>query len=136
MATLSLKLKTPYRKEDGTQMYCYRVLGSKSLINSYIADMNDAGTLSQDEDGTPLFHTKYPVLAGTEFVRNAKSGKWYPDNTYVKLIGDLSAQNPSLPFAFIEQQAKQILAEMRSADKQVDASVEETHNDPFADLGE
>ena len=98
--------------------------------------MNEAGTLSQDEDGTPLFHTKFPVLAGTDFVRNAKSGKWYPDNTYVKLIGDLSSQNPNLPFAFIEQQAKQILAEMRSADKQAETPVEDEHADPFADLGE
>ena len=84
-------------------MYCYRVVGSKALVNQYVTDMQDSGTLSQEDNGTPLFHTKYPVLAGTEFVRNDKSGKWYPDNTYVKLIGDLSAQNPSLPFAFIEK---------------------------------
>jgi hypothetical protein len=135
MATLSLKLKTPYKKEDGTQMYCYRITGSKTLVNQYIADMQEAGTLSQEDNGTPLFHTKYPVLAGTEFVRNAKSGKWFPDNTYVKLIGDLSAQNPSLPFAFIEQQAKQILAEMRTAEKQ-EVPVEGDPVDPFADLGE
>jgi hypothetical protein len=133
MGTLSLKLKTPYRKEDGTQMYCYRVVGSKALVNQYVTDMQDSGTLSQEDNGTPLFHTKYPVLAGTEFVRNDKSGKWYPDNTYVKLIGDLSAQNPSLPFVFIEKQAKEILAEMRSAEKAEEAP-EQAPQDPFADL--
>ncbi len=130
---LSLSLKTPYTKDDGTQMYCYRIKGNKTLVNQYIADMQEAGTLSQEDNGTPLFHTKYPVLPGTEFVRNDKSGKWYPDNTYVKLIGSLSAQNPGLPFAFIEQQAKQVLAEMRSAEKGEEAP-EEAPQDPFADL--
>ena len=114
-------------------MYCYRVVGSKALVNQYVTDMQDSGTLSQEDNGTPLFHTKYPVLAGTEFVRNDKSGKWYPDNTYVKLIGDLSAQNPSLPFAFIEKQAKEIQAEMRSAEKAEEAP-EQVPQDPFADL--
>lgn len=133
MGTLTLKLKTPYKNDKGVQMYCYRVLGSKSLVNQYVADMQEAGTLSQEDNGTPLFHTKFPVLAGTEFVRNEKSGKWYPDNSFIQLVGDLSAQNPSLPIAFIQEQAKEIMAEMRSASKETE-SPEQAPQDPFADL--
>jgi len=130
---LTLKLKTPYKTDKGVQMYCYRILGAKNLVNQYIADAQEAGTLSQEDNGTPLFHTKFPVLAGTEFVKNEKSGKWYPDNSYIQLVGDLSAQNPSLPIAFIQEQAKEIMAEMRSANKGVEAP-EEAPQDPFADL--
>lgn len=133
MGTLTLTLKTPYRTDSGVKMYCYRVKGSKALVNQYVADMQDAGTLSQEDDGTPLFHTKFPVLAGTEFVRNEKSGKWYPDNTFIELVGDLSAQNPSLPLSFIEKQARLVMAEMKGSANKADEA-EQAPQDPFADL--
>jgi hypothetical protein len=133
MATLSLKLKTPYRKEDGSTMYCYRVVGPKNLINSYIADMESNGSLSQEDDGTPLFHTKFPVLAGTEFIKNEKSGKWYPDNTFLKLFSDLCTQNPGLPVTFLQEQARQMTDDMRKSETPKEEP--ESSGDPFSDLG-
>lgn len=131
MATLSLKLKSSYKNQEGTNMYCYRVTGPKSLINSYVQDMEANGTLSQEDDGTPLFHTKYPVLAGTEFVKSEKSGKWYPDNTFLKLFSDLCAQNPSLPVAFLQEQARTMVADMRKAES---VEVVESKDDAPFDL--
>jgi hypothetical protein len=131
MATLSLKLKSSYKNQEGTKMYCYRLQGPKTLINKYIADMEANGSLSQEDDGTPLFHTKFPVLAGTEFVKSEKSGKWYPDNTFLNLFSDLCAQNPSLPVSFLQEQAREMVADMRKADSVVEPSVSQ---DPPFDL--